>query len=46
MLIHFIDWNTIAQKADNRAGYILVQTEPRKWLTITFVPQGTKVLFF
>ena len=26
MLIHFIDWNTIAQKADNRAGYILVQT--------------------
>jgi len=37
------DWNTIAQKADNRAGYILVQTEPRKWLTITFVPQGTKI---
>jgi len=37
------DWMTIASKADNRAGYILVQVEPSKWLTITFVPAGTKI---
>jgi hypothetical protein len=37
------DWMTIVSKADNRAGYILVQVENGKWLTLTFVPGTTKV---
>lgn len=37
------DWSTIAQNAKNKAGYILVQVEPSKYLTITFVPAGTKI---
>mmetsp|Transcript_131765 Transcript_131765/g.196340 ORF Transcript_131765/g.196340 Transcript_131765/m.196340 type:complete len:362 (-) Transcript_131765:55-1140(-) len=37
------DWATIASNANNRAGYILVQVETNKWITITFVPQGTKI---
>merc|ERR1712137_133157 len=37
------DWNTIVQKADNRAAYILVELAPRQWITITFLPAGTKI---
>lgn len=34
---------TIPSKANNRAGYILVQVENGKWITVTFVPPSTKV---
>ena len=43
VLRFLVDWHAIVDKAANRAGYVLVQVEPKKWLTITFVPAGTKV---
>jgi hypothetical protein len=39
-----VDWNAIAGAVGNEAAYILVRTgDERSWITITYVPSGTKV---
>ena len=37
------DWNTVAQNTGGSACYILFELAARSWITITFVPAGTKV---
>ena len=37
------DWGKIADKAGDAASYVLVCTEPGKWVTITYVPPGTRI---
>jgi len=38
------DWNTIAAAVGDVAAYILIRTgDEKSWVTITYVPSGTKV---
>jgi hypothetical protein len=40
------DWAQIASKVGADTCYVLVQVNPGKWVTLTYVPDTTKVIFF
>lgn len=37
------DWSQIANKVGSETCYVLVQVEPSKWVTLTYVPETTKI---